>query len=104
MSDTGKLRTALEQSGFNKVAWRWYGIDQCATAIFNDLSKSSGTRRLKVWLGTAVFDAPVAQQKLLERKLKQAFGDRYLTGYFIRLPKYVAHCGEGKSLCIRLKK
>ncbi len=108
--DIGKFRLALERSGFGSLAWRFYGADQYATTIFNDRRNKKGTvqgpvaRRLKLWLGTGVFEAPIVQQQELERNLKALFGKRYLTGYFIHLPQWIAHGGEGKSLCIKLSK
>lgn len=65
--DTGLFRKCLHEAGFKKVS-----------TIFNDDSKDHTRRRLKLWWGEAVFNAPQAQQKKLERLLKKTFGDRIL--------------------------
>lgn len=89
--DIGLFRGALLLSGF---------CDRAETIIFNDDNKDHTTRRLKLWGGDAIFNAPQEQQRELEYWLREAFGDRILCMYFI----------EGynwrevfKSLCIKLK-
>jgi len=89
--DIGKFRKALHESGFT---------EQATNIIFNDNSKDNMRRRLKLWFSTAVFNAPQTQQRKLEHKLKQAFGDRWITAYFIKQETWWR---SGKSLCIKLK-
>lgn len=86
-SDSGKFRIALKRAGFKDDG-----------QVFSDPRKD--TRRLKLWFAGSVFDAPRKQQLVLEKSLKELFGDRYLTGYFIRH----AWGTNSKSLCIRLAK
>ncbi len=87
-SDSGKFRTALKRAGFNNDG-----------QIFSDPRKN--TRRLKMWFASAVFESSPKQQQVLEKSLKELFGDRYLTGYFIQRRYWT---GNGKALCIRLAK
>jgi hypothetical protein len=86
-TDSGKFRTALCRAG-------WLGHN---AHIFSDPRKN--TRRLKLWFADSVFNAPRKQQVVLEKALKELFGARYLTGYFIKAMPW-----GGKSLCIRLAK
>lgn len=88
-SDSGKFRAAL-----CRVGW----AAERAT-IFSDPRKN--TRRLKLWFANSVFESSPAAQQRLEKILKEQFGARYLTGYFIKIGE---RNGGGKSLCIRLAK
>lgn len=85
--DAGLFRKCLHETGFK----------QRYQTIFNDDSKDHTRRRLKLWFGQHVFDAPQAQQKKLERKLKKAFGGRVLAMYFAPAPY------GSWSLCIKLQ-
>lgn len=89
MSDIKLFRAALLLSGF---------FERSECLIFND--KRNNFRRLKLWFASAVFDAPQKQQKALEQLLRDAFGDRILSMYFIPAERW--H-GAPWSLCIRLK-
>ena len=53
-----------------------------ARTTFTYLRKN-GTRKVKLWLASDVFDAPRKVQEKLERRLKINYGDAYLTAYFI---------------------
>ncbi len=89
--DTGLFRAALVEAGFLRTA---------ETLIFNDDSKCHTRRRLKLWMGTAVFDAPQERQQQLEKGLRKRFGKRILSMYFVQQPYWV---GAGYSLCIKLQ-
>jgi hypothetical protein len=92
--DTGKFRKALAEAGFDNFntfgRLRW---------VFNDVSKSRATRRIKLWFASDVFDAADKKQRKLERELKAEFGTRYLGGHFVDAGYRNYHA---KSLCIRL--
>lgn len=87
--DNGLFRSALLLAGF---------FERAEGSIFND--KHKNFRRLKLWYSTPVFNAPQEQQQVLEKLLREAFGDRIISMYFQRgysrwTPIY--------QLCIRLK-
>ncbi len=87
--DTAKFRKALVAADFTGRA---------GSCIFNDKRKASGIRRLKLWNADAVNAAPQKHQKLLEKKLREQFGDRIIGMYFVRSNIYYL-----ASLCIRLR-
>jgi hypothetical protein len=87
--DLGLFRGALLLAGF---------FERSECLVFND--KRSGFRRLKLWSASAVHSAPQEQQLALEKYLREAFGDRIISMYFIPAYRWPsAAC----SLCIRLK-
>lgn len=88
--DTGLFRAALLLSGF-------FRRSECH--IFNDKSQE-GWRRLKLWFADGIEEASQEQQWALEGLLREVFGDRILSMYFIEC---VPWDGSGSSLCIRLK-
>ena len=88
--DIGLFRAALLLSGFFR---------RSESSIFNDKSKD-GTRRLKLWFADGIEDASQEQQWALEGLLREVFGKRILSMYFIECPHW---CGGGASLCIKLK-
>ena len=85
MSDTAKFRKALKAAKFNADGF-----------IFNDKSKRTGIRRLKLWRAGAIEQASQYRQKKLEAKLREEFGDRIRVMYFIDANYF------GSSLCIKL--
>jgi hypothetical protein len=96
--DTGKFRKALADAGFDNFntfgSLRW---------MFNDVTKSRATRRIKLWMAGDVFTAPQKMQRKLERNLKAEFGTRYLGGHFVKSSYWPGMSGNNcKSLCIRL--
>lgn len=91
-STIGKFRKALTGAGF---FWRW------SPTIYND-SGCRGVRRLKLWEGDQVFNASQMQQRNLEWRLREAFGDDILAMYFINQRDWLMN-DPGKSLCIKLK-
>ena len=67
-TDIGAFRQALADAGF---------VEQAEDGtIFND--KNVNSRRLKLWFGRAVCDAPVEQKEALGNALKKYFGDRLI--------------------------
>lgn len=88
--DLGAFRKALDECGFGSRYASFYN-DNSALGYCR--------RRLKCDAATAVFNAPQAVQRKLERKLKAAFGPRWITAYFIKGPYYAR---ESKQLCIKL--
>lgn len=88
-SDTGKFRTALLMAGFFRYS---------EGTIFNDVNKAKTWRRLKLWFADEVFNSSQKQQQVLEKELRQQFGDRILTMYFLEGRRW----SPGKALCIRL--
>lgn len=88
-TDIGKFRAALLLAGF---------FEQAECMIYND--KNKGFRRLKLWFGTSVFNASQKQQQVLEKLLRELFGDRILSMYFI---EGYAPWRISRALCIRLK-
>jgi hypothetical protein len=92
MQDTKLFRQAFKDAGFRQ-AHSW------APSVFNDKHKDGATRRLKLWSGDHVFDAPQFAQEELERQLKAQFGSRYLFGQFIERARWN---GGGKSFCVYL--
>ncbi len=91
--DAEKLRTALLCAGFYPQSG--HGM------IFSDTRKYS--RRLKLWLGTAIHEAPLHAQQTLERYLKQQFGNRYVGGFFTEFSGR-PFGPSVKSFCVRLAK
>lgn len=89
MSDTKLFRAALLLSGF---------FERSECLIFND--KRNNFRRLKLWFATPVFNAPQKQQQALEQLLRETFGNRILSMYFVKAERW--H-GVTWSFCIRLK-
>ena len=92
MSDMKKFRQAFKDAGFRQ---RYAQVP----LAFNDKHKDGTTRRIKLWDGDHVFDAPQFAQEELERQFVRQFGDRYLFGQFIGVHPWN---GGGKSLCIYL--
>jgi hypothetical protein len=92
--DTGAIRKCLAKAGF--TGWR---ASDPGSQMFNDVSKSRATRRIKLWFAQDVFDAADKEQRKLERALKAEFGTRYLGGHFVDAGYQYYHA---KSLCIRL--
>lgn len=93
MSDTKLFRQAFKDAGFQQHTGY-------APTVFNDKHKDGTTRRLKLWFGDRVFDAPQHAQIELERQLKLKFGSRYLFGQFI--PTYCWTWCSGKAFCVYL--
>ncbi len=73
--DCGKLRQALKDAGIE------LGI---VTSIFNDRSKLTGKRKLKLWFAQNVWNAPAKHQWALHDNLHKQFGKRILAMYFIK--------------------
>jgi hypothetical protein len=94
-SDTTLLRQAFKDAGFRQ-RFDW------PPTVFNDKHKSGETRRLKLYDGDALFDAPQFAQEGLERQFKLKFGDRYLFAQFTEQNSWSVFCIGGKSLCIYL--
>lgn len=91
--DSDKLRSALLCAGFGVQ-----GLNGC---IFSDTRKTS--RRLKLWIGSSIYEAPQAQQLKLEQWLKKMFGGRYVGAYFTEFSGR-PYGPAVKSFCVRLKK
>ncbi len=94
--DIGLFRLALHEAGFKF---------QHTPSIFNDDCKSEPKlpgRRLKLWFADKVFEAPQAQQRRLEKSLRELFGDRIVKMYFILGSTAYHRYSNGKSLCIKL--
>ena len=89
--DIGAFRKALDECGLGNHYANFYNDNSVA---------GLKRRRLKCSSAKAVFNAPQRTQRKLERKLKEAFGQRWISAYFIKQPYY---CGEGKQLCIKLR-
>ena len=89
--DIGAFRKALDECGLGNRFANFYN---------DNSAKGLNKRRLKYDRATEVFNAPQALQRKLERKLKEAFGQRWISAYFIKRRYY---CGEGKQLCIKLR-
>ena len=89
--DLGAFRKALDECGLGNHYANFYNDNSVA---------GLKRRRLKCSSATAVFTAPQRTQRKLERKLKEAFGQRWISAYFIKQPYYY---GEGKQLCIKLR-
>lgn len=92
MQDTKLFRQAFKDAGFLQRT-------TYVPSVFNDKHKDGTTRRLKLWSGDRVFDAPQYAQEELERQLKKQFGGRYLFGQFVARPRWQ---GGGKSFCVYL--
>lgn len=96
--DIGLFRGALLLAGF---------FGQVDSFIFNDDSKAKPkqpTRRLKLWFANPVFNAPQEQQQALEGSLRDAFGERIISMYFVEaFPWRKGAKINPKSLCIRLR-
>lgn len=87
--DTGKFRAALHALGLKHDA-----------IMFNTKSSDGKRRRIKLWFADDVFNSSQATQHELEKKLREAYGTRILSMYFIKRPNW---CGGGKCMCIRLQ-
>lgn len=98
--DTGHFRKCLHKAGFAVIRNPQKNI-YISSTIFND-RRNDGSRRLKLWAGTRVFDAPQYQQQYLEQLLLREFGKRYQGGYFIEAASWF-RC-DLKSFCIVLSK
>ncbi len=93
IGDARKLRDALLCAGFFPQAENGY--------IFSDTHKAD--RRLKLYLGNAVYEAPLQQQQKLEQHLKAQFGRRYVGGFFTEFSGR-PYGPDVKSFCVRLHK
>ena len=91
MSHTAKFRKALKDAGF---------VSTFGPTIFNDKRKNS--RRLKLWSGRGIAEAPLAKQWALHDNLRAAFGDSILAMYFTKRGGYGGPI-VADSLCIKLK-
>lgn len=95
MSDVAKFRNALRNAGFPLTAAR--------ATIFNDKSKATGIRRLKLRNAYSVFSASDSVQKRLEKHLRKEFGSRIAVMYFIPVQHhYYRVPSDIRSLCIKL--
>lgn len=94
-SDTTLLRQAFKDAGFRQR------FDSPPT-VYNDKHKSGDTRRLKLYEGDHVFNAPQFAQEELERQFKLKFGERYLFAQFTKQACWSFFAIGGKSLCIYL--
>jgi hypothetical protein len=88
--------TKLFRKSFIEAGFRPY--PGYASLVFNDKHKSGESRRLKLWHGDGVFEAPQFAQEALEERFKANFGERYLGGQFIEAHPRIAD----KSLVIYL--
>jgi len=95
MQDTKLFRQAFKDAGFRRAHGPW------APSVFNDKHKDGTTRRLKLWAGNHVFDAPQFAQEELERQLKKQFGRRYLFGQFVKRRSW-SQADTSKSFCVYL--
>lgn len=93
IGDARKLRDALLCAGFLPQA-----ENGC---IFSDTHKDD--RRLKLWIGSAVYEAPLQQQQKLEQHLKHQFGGRYVGAFFTEFSGR-PYGPSVKSFCVRLHK
>ena len=93
-SDTKLFRQAFKDAGFRQ---RYFYVP----SVFNDKHKDGTTRRLKLWSGDHVFNAPQYAQEELERQLKKQFGARYLFGQFVKRNSW-ARGDTSKSFCMYL--
>ncbi len=90
--DLGMFRACLLLSGF---------FERSECNMFNDRSKTRGTRRLKLWFANPVFVASQEQQQVLANLLRDAFGARILSMYFT--VHEGGRFGNFESLCIKLQ-
>jgi hypothetical protein len=72
------LIKSLGEAGFRETD---YGY---ARMTFTQARKSTGDRKVKLWLANDVFEAPRQQQVRLEQRLKTNYGAKYLGGYFVK--------------------
>jgi len=93
-SDTKLFRQAFKDAGFRQAS-------SYAPSVFNDKHKDGTTRRLKLWSGDHVFNAPQHAQEDLEWALKNAFGHRYLFGQFVKRRTW-SQADTSKSFCVYL--
>jgi len=89
--DATVLRQVLDQ---HKVFNTWYGH---TGKIFNDKRKD-GTRRLKLWVATALHHVPRKVQHTIDKEIRDAFGDRFIRAYFIKNEGL----WNGWSFCVEL--
>ena len=99
IGDAQKLRKALANAGYSNMNTDW--------AIFSDTRIHS--RRLKVWFANYIFNSPQIQQQYLEQLLMEAFGKRYVGGFFTVSSAWRCNLNDpnnppAKSFCVRLKK
>ena len=93
--DIGLFRLALLEAGFENASKR---------IIFNDDSKAKPKqpfRRLKLWAADDINRASQKKQWKLEKSLRELFGDRIITMYFIPGSQWARM--PYPSLCIKLK-
>ena len=91
-SDTKLFRKSMLEAGFRTSG-------NYSDTVFNDKHKDGTTRRLKLWNGNCVFEAPQRAQEALERALQRNFGSRYLFGQFTQRHLWWA---QGKSFSVYL--
>lgn len=91
-SDTKLFRKSMVEAGFRPSG-------NYSDTVFNDKHKDGTTRRLKLWNGNCVFDAPQFAQEDLERALQRNFGSRYLFGQFTQRHSW---WDQGKSFSVYL--
>lgn len=94
-SDTTLLRQAFKDAGFRQ---RYTDLP----TVYNDKHKSGDTRRLKLYDGDHVFNAPQFAQEELERQFKLKFGERYLFAQFTEQHCWSVFAIGGKSLSVYL--
>ncbi len=99
--DTGTFRKALEAAGFPSYRPRSpWGIEQARTIYSDTYPRRTGgkptTRRLKLSGARDIWNASTYRKKLLERWLREMFGER-----FIRCGTYAD--GRGEAYTIHLK-
>jgi hypothetical protein len=90
--DIGLFRSALLLAGF---------VRESEDSIFNDDSRDHTRRRLKLWSAESIFNASQEDQKVLGGYLREFFGDRIISMYFVPGMHYW-HTDATKSLCIKM--
>ena len=70
------------------------------TPVFSDKRKD-GTKRVKFWFANRLFEASQKKQRAIARELREAFGDQFVSAYFIANQRW--GYTDSKSFCVRLK-
>lgn len=89
--DIGLVRKCIADAGLF--------VSRYASA-YNDNSSHNNKRRIKITRMDNLFNASHAQQVKLDKLLRETFGERFLTAYFIQSG---AWRGNSKDFCIKLQ-
>ena len=82
-----------------RAALKKQGIETKGKVFFTHARKD-GTKRIKLWEGTCVYQTSVAKRAAIIADLRVAFGDKFVTAYLMQGP---GKSWQAWSFCVVFK-